>query len=156
MAVDPENAGFEEETGKRTLPTKPAVYVNGVLQAEAFKGKSNISAQATISQDSLAARTANFHLIFKLAGSAQGYSDASAGACLRLPGQCRQAVFRCEGRKAEEHAARASAKAQAPTGLPRLGKDHAARRGRDGGIAVALGRRSWRFSWSHEPFVTAI
>lgn len=156
MAVDPENAGLEEETGKRTLPTKPAVYVNSVLQAEAFKGKSNISAQATISQDSLAARTANFHLIFELAGSARGDSDASAGACLRLPGQCQQAAFWCEGRGAGEHAARASAEAQAPTGLPRLGKDHTACRGRDGGTTVALGHWSWCFSWLHEPFVTAI
>lgn len=69
--------------GKRTPWTKPAVYINSALQAEAFKGEANVSAQATISQgSSLAARTANFPCIFEPAGW-RGLPTLSAGGCRR-------------------------------------------------------------------------
>lgn len=64
MTVVPENAGLVDKNRGKGLCGQTSLFTLIMCCKQKYsKGKGNISAQATVSQGSLAARTANFHLI---------------------------------------------------------------------------------------------
>lgn len=163
MTVVPEKAGLEEETGEKGLCGQNLLFtLISRCKQKHSQAKLTLAPRQHLLRAALLRGQQTFTLFLSLWAcvgcprSGQGDSDVGAGAHLWLPGRCRQVVFWCEGRRAQEHAACASAEAQVPACLPRLGKGCTARQGRDGSAAVALACRRWRFSWLREPFVSTI